>query len=145
MDTQRRLVEGLAGRYTIEGLLGEGGMAQVYRARDVKHNRHVALKVLRPEISAALGTERFLREIDLAASLNHPNILALHDSGEANGLLYFVMPLMEGESLRARLDREGRLPFDEALRIASEIGSALDYAHERGLVHRDIKPENILS
>ena len=144
MEIKRRLEEGLAGRYTISRLLGEGGMALVYLAEDVKHRRPVALKVLRPEISAALGTERFLREIDVAAGLNHPNILALHDSGEANGLLYFVMPLMEGESLRALLDREGRVPLAEALRIAEEIASALDYAHERGLVHRDIKPENIL-
>ena len=144
MEIQRRLAEGLAGRYTISRLLGEGGMALVYLAEDVKHHRPVALKVLRPEISAALGTERFLREIDVAAGLNHPNILALHDSGEANGLLYFVMPLMEGESLRARLDREGQVPLAEALRIAEEIASALDYAHEQGLVHRDIKPENIL-
>jgi len=144
METRKRLERGLAGRYTIEQLLGEGGMAQVYLAEDLKHHRPVALKVLRPEVSAALGTERFLREIDVAAGLNHPNILALHDSGEAEGLLYFVMPYVEGESLRARLDREGRLPLAESLRIAEEIGSALDYAHERGLVHRDIKPENIL-
>jgi serine/threonine-protein kinase len=119
-------------------------MALVYLAEDLKHHREVALKVLRPEISAALGTERFLREIDVAAGLNHPNILALHDSGEADGLLYFVMPFVEGESLRARLDREGRLSLEEALRIAEEIGSALEYAHRQGLVHRDIKPENIL-
>jgi serine/threonine-protein kinase len=119
-------------------------MAQVYLAEDLKHHRPVALKVLRPEISAALGTERFLREIDVAARLNHPNILALHDSGESEGLLYFVMPFVEGESLRARLDREGPLPLAEVLRIAEQIGSALDYAHERGLVHRDIKPENVL-
>lgn len=144
MDVQDRLARGLAGRYTVERLLGAGGMAQVFLAQDLKHRRPVALKVLRPEVSAAVGTERFLREIDVAAGLNHPNILALHDSGEADGLLYFVMPFVEGESLRARLNREGRLPLPEALRIAEEIGSALDYAHERGLVHRDIKPENIL-
>lgn len=144
MEVQRRLEEGLAGRYTISGTLGEGGMAQVYLAEDLKHHRPVALKVLRPEISAALGTERFLREIDVAARLNHPNILALHDSGEVDGLLYFVMPLMEGESLRARLDREGHVPLPEVLRIGEQIASALDYAHQQGLVHRDIKPENIL-
>ena len=119
-------------------------MALVFEAEDLKHGRPVALKVLRPEISTALGTERFLREIEVAAGLNHPNILALHDSGEADGLLYFVMPRVEGESLRNRLDREGRLPVDEAIRIACEIGDALDYAHSRGLVHRDIKPENVL-
>lgn len=144
METLDRLRRGLTGRYDIQRLLGEGGMAQVYLAEDLKHHRPVALKVLRPDLSAAVGTERFLREIDLAAGLNHPNILALHDSGEADGLLYFVMPYVDGGSLRARLDRDGPLPLDEALRIAEEMGSALDYAHERGLVHRDIKPENIL-
>jgi TolB-like protein/Tfp pilus assembly protein PilF/tRNA A-37 threonylcarbamoyl transferase component Bud32 len=144
MEIEQRLEKGLAGRYRILRLLGEGGMAQVYLAEDLKHHRQVALKVLRPEISAALGRERFLREIDVAAGLNHPNILALHDSGDADGLLYFVMPFVEGESLRARLDREGSLPFADALRIAEEIGGALDYAHERGWVHRDIKPENVL-
>jgi len=144
METKDRLQRGLAGRYTVERLLGEGGMAEVYLAQDLKHHRPVALKVLRPEVSAALGNERFRREIDLAARLNHSNILALHDSGEADGLLYFVMPYVEGGSLRVRLVREGRILLGEALRIAEEIASALDYAHERGLVHRDIKPENIL-
>jgi serine/threonine-protein kinase len=144
MEIRKRLERGLADRYRVSRLVGEGGMAQVYLAEDLKHHRPVALKVLRPEISAALGTERFLREIDVAARLNHPNILALHDSGESEGLLYFVMPFVEGESLRARLDREGPLPLAEVLRIAEQIGSALDYAHDRELVHRDIKPENVL-
>jgi len=144
MDTQRRLDHALEGHYRIERQLGEGGMATVYLAEDLKHKRPVALKVLRPDLSAMLGTERFLREIEVVARLNHPNILALHDSGEADGLLYFVMPFVEGESLRARLDREGRLPLEEAVRITREVGDALQYAHEQGLVHRDVKPENIL-
>ena len=119
-------------------------MAVVYLAEDLKHHRKVAIKVLRPELSAAMGPERFLREIEIAAQLNHPNILALHDSGEADGVLYFVMPFVEGESLRDRLEREGQLSLDDAVRITSEVASALGYAHERGVVHRDIKPENIL-
>ncbi len=119
-------------------------MAVVYLAEDLKHRRPVAIKVLRPELSAVLGAGRFLREIEVVAHLNHPNILGLHDSGEADGLLYFVMPYVEGESLRARLDRESRLPVEDAIRISREIGDALQYAHEQGLVHRDIKPENIL-
>ena len=144
MDTDQRLREALAGRYRVERLLGEGGMALVFLAEDLKHRRHVAIKVLRPEVSAALGTERFLREIEVAARLNHPNILSLYDSGEADGLLYFVMPRVEGESLRERLDRARHLTFDDAFRITMEIGNALEYAHGLGLVHRDIKPENIL-
>ncbi len=119
-------------------------MAVVYLAEDLKHHRKVAIKVLRPELSAAMGPERFLREIEIAAQLNHPNILGLHDSGEADGVLYFVMPFVEGESLRDRLDREGQLSLDDAVQITSEVGSALGYAHERGVVHRDIKPENVL-
>jgi TolB-like protein/Tfp pilus assembly protein PilF len=144
MDIQRRLQAALRVRYRIDRLLGEGGMALVYLAEDLKHGRPVALKVLRPEVSMAVGTERFLREIEIAARLNHPNVLALHDSGEADGLLFFVMPFLEGESLRGRLEREGHLSLGEALRIATEIGDALDYAHAHGLVHRDVKPENVL-
>lgn len=144
MDPILLLQDALAQRYRIKGLLGEGGMALVYEAEDLKHGRTVAIKVLRPEVSAGLGPQRFRREIEVAARLNHPNILGLHDSGEAEGLFYFVMPFVEGESLRARLDREPRLSLDEVQRIIGQIGSALDYAHRQGLVHRDIKPENIL-
>jgi serine/threonine-protein kinase len=119
-------------------------MATVYLARDRKHDRFVAVKVLRPELAAALGTERFLREIQIAAKLSHPHILPLYDSGEADGLLFFVMPYVEGESLRQRLEREGRLPVATAVQLAAEVAAALDYAHQQGIVHRDIKPENIL-
>ncbi len=144
MDHEGRLARALADRYRIEREIGSGGMATVYLAEDLKHRRPVAIKVLRPELSAALGTERFTREIEVVAGLNHPNILGLHDSGEADGVLYFVMPFVEGESLRARLEREPTLPLEEAVRITREIGDALEFAHEHGLVHRDIKPENIL-
>src|SRR5437867_2920008 len=119
-------------------------MATVYLARDRKHDRPVAVKVLRPELAAALGPERFLREIKLAARLTHPHILPLHDSGEADGFLFYVMPYVEGESLRDRLTRERQLPQDDALRIATEVAGALAYAHSHGVVHRDIKPENIM-
>src|SRR5256886_1097208 len=119
-------------------------MATVYLARDLRHGRLVAIKVLRPEIAAALGPERFLREIEVAARLTHPHILPLHDSGQAGGSLYYVMPYIEGESLRDRLEREGQLPLEEALRITREVASALSYAHGHDVVHRDIKPENIL-
>src|SRR5437899_3067815 len=119
-------------------------MATVYLARDLKHGRLVAIKVLRPEIAAALGPERFLREIEVAARLTHPHILALHDSGQAGGSLYYVVPYLEGESLRDRLEREGPLPLEEGLRITREVASALSYAHGHDVVHRDIKPENIL-
>src|SRR5213083_3264889 len=139
-----RLHQALAGRYTIERELGRGGMATVYLARDLKHDRPVALKVLRPELAAVLGAERFLREIRLTAQLQHPHILTLIDSGEADGFLYYVMPYVEGDSLRQRLQREGQLPLDEALRITRAIASALDFAHGRGVIHRDIKPENIM-
>lgn len=139
-----RLRAALAGRYQIERELGQGGMAVVFLARDLKHDRRVALKVLRPEVSASLGPERFLREIKLAAGLAHPHILPLHDSGEADGLLYYVMPFAEGESLRERLVREGRLSLGPALAIFGEVADALGYAHAQGVVHRDIKPENIL-
>ena len=143
-DPSERLAAALAGRYTIERELGAGGMATVYLAQDLKHNRKVALKVLRPELAAALGHERFLREITTTANLRHPHILPLYDSGEADGFLFYVMPLVEGESLRDRLDREKQLSIDDALGIAREVADALGYAHERGVIHRDIKPENIL-
>src|SRR5437667_1143026 len=143
-DLSERVRASLAGRYTIERELGRGGMATVYVARDLKHDRPVALKVLRPELAAVLGAERFLREIRLTAQLQHPHILTLIDSGEADGFLYYVMPYVEGESLRQRLEREGQLPLDEALRITGAIASALDFAHGRGVIHRDIKPENIM-
>ena len=143
-DDLSRLTAALADRFAIERELGRGGMATVYLARDLKHDRQVAVKVLRPELAAALGTERFLREIQTVAKLSHPHILQLHDSGEADGFLYFVMPLIEGESLRQRLEREGRLPVATAVQLATEIAAALDYAHHQGIVHRDIKPENIL-
>src|SRR3989449_2515850 len=119
-------------------------MATVYLARDVKHDRPVALKVLRPELAAVVGAERFLREIRLTAQLQHPHILTLIDSGEADGFLYYVMPYVEGESLRQRLEREGQLPLDDALQITRAIASALDFAHGHGVIHRDIKPENIM-
>ena len=119
-------------------------MATVYLGEDVKHHREVAVKVLHPELGEILGKERFLREIEIAAGLSHPHILPLFDSGEADGFLFFVMPLAEDESLRERLDREKQLPIDNALRIAREVADALSYAHEHGVVHRDIKPENIL-
>lgn len=139
-----RLEQALGSRYRVERELGQGGMAVVFLAHDARHERAVAVKVLRPEISAEIGAERFLREIKLAAGLTHPHILPVYDSGEADGLLFYVMPSMEGRSLRERLDRERQLPLEESLRIAREVASALDYAHRRRVVHRDIKPENIL-
>jgi serine/threonine protein kinase len=138
------LERALTDRYRIDRELGAGGMATVYLAEDRKHHRRVALKVLRPELAHALGPERFLREITTTASLRHPNILPLYDSGEAGAFLYYVMPFIEGESLRARLDAEKQLPLEDALHIACEVADALSYAHGRGVVHRDIKPENIL-
>jgi serine/threonine-protein kinase len=134
----------LASRYRIERVIGEGGMATVYLAEDLKHKRQVAVKVMRPELAATLGTDRFLREVEIAAQLNHPNILPMHDSGDADGVLYYVMPFVEGESLAARLQREGELPVPVALRIGREVAEALAYAHKRGVIHRDIKPANIL-
>src|SRR5881227_369957 len=144
IDPLARVQAALAGRYTIERELGRGGMATVYLAQDRKHHRQVAIKVLKPELAAALGPERFLREIDTAARLNHPHILPLHDSGQAGGFLYYVMHYIEGESLRDRLEREGPLPLEDALRITRDVTSALSYAHSHDVVHRDIKPENIL-
>ncbi|HTS89874.1 MAG TPA: protein kinase [Gemmatimonadales bacterium] len=134
----------LADRYRIEQELGRGGMATVYLAQDLKHERRVAIKVLRPELAAVIGAERFLREIKTIATLQHPHILGLIDSGEVEGTAYYVMPFVEGESLRDRLQREKQLPITEAVRIASEVAGALDYAHRHDVVHRDIKPENIL-
>jgi len=143
-DAVQRLSAALSDRYTIERELGAGGMATVYLAHDVRHDRRVALKVLRPELSAILGAERFLAEIKTTANLQHPHILSLFDSGEADGLVYYVMPYVEGESLRDRLAREQQLPVEDAVRIAREVADALQYAHTQGVVHRDIKPENIL-
>src|SRR5881397_4057293 len=137
-----RLRAALADRYAIDRELGRGGMATVFLARDVKHDRSVAIKVLRPELAAALGAERFLPEIEIAARLTPPPILPLKDSGEKNGFLYYVMPYLEGESLRDRLNREPQLPVEEAVRIGREVASALSYAHSHDVVHRDIKPEN---
>ena len=144
VDDLSRLRTVLADRFDIQRELGRGGMATVYLARDRKLDRLVALKVLLPEIAAALGPARFLREIQIAAKLSHPHILQLYDSAEVDGRLFYVMPYVEGESLRQRLDREPRLPVAEAVRLAAEIAGALDYAHRQGIVHRDIKPENIL-
>jgi TolB-like protein/tRNA A-37 threonylcarbamoyl transferase component Bud32 len=134
----------LAAHYRIERVLGEGGMATVYLAEDVKHHRKVAVKVMRPELAATLGAERFLREVEIAAKLSHPHILPMHDSGEIGGFLYYAMPYVEGESLRERLHRDHQLPVDEALQLARETAEALGYAHRRGIVHRDIKPANVL-
>jgi tetratricopeptide (TPR) repeat protein len=143
-DSLERLKSSLADRYRIERELGHGGMATVYLAHDLKHRRHVALKVLRPELARALGSARFLREIEIAAQLAHPHIVPLLDSGEADGFLYYVMPFVDGESLRARLNRETQLPVDDAIAITRQVADALQYAHRSDILHRDIKPENIL-
>ncbi len=143
-DPITRLNAALEGRYRIESQLGEGGMATVYLADDLKHERKVALQVLKPELAAVVGAERFLAEIKTTANLQHPHILPLFDSGEADGYLYYVMPFIDGETLRERLDREKQLGVDESVRIARDVADALDYAHGRGVVHRDVKPENIL-
>lgn len=144
LTEEERLHAALGGRYTFTGALGAGGMATVYRATDIKHQRPVAIKVFRSELAQSIGTERFLREIEIAARLQHPRIVPLYDSGDIDGILYFVMPLIEGESLRELLSREKKLPLEEALRITREVASALAYAHAHGIVHRDIKPDNIM-
>jgi len=140
----KRLHTALADRYDVQHELGRGGMAVVYQGRDLKHNRAVAIKVLRPELGVTLGPERFLREIQIAARLSHPHIVPLYDSGDVGGMLYYVMPFLDGPSLRVRLERDGRLPMEEACRIAEEVAGALSYAHDQGVMHRDIKPENVL-
>ena len=139
-DAPEPFAAALADRYRVERELGRGGMATVYLARDLKHDRPVALKVLRPELGASLGPERFLLEISIAARLQHPHILPVHDSGESAGRLWYTMPYVEGQSLRQRLAREGQLSLDEALRIATQVLSALGYAHAHCVIHRDIKP-----
>ena len=139
-----RIRYALAERYQVTRELGAGGMSVVFLATDTRHERQVALKVLLPEIAIGIGEERFLREIRLTAGLQHPHILPLFDSGSADGFLYYVMPYVEGESLRDRLEREGRLAIADAVRLATEVADALDYAHAHGIVHRDIKPQNIL-
>jgi len=139
-----RLATALAGRYQIEREIGRGGMATVHLARDLRHGRRVAIKVLREELAAAVGAERFLEEIRVTASLQHPHILPLFDSGSAEGLVWYVMPFVEGETLRSRLARERRLPVDDALQLVREMADALEYAHRHGVVHRDVKPENVL-
>jgi len=144
MNMPERLTAALSSSYRLERELGAGGMATVYLAEDLKHDRKVALKVLRPELAAVIGAERFLKEIKVTANLQHPHILGLIDSGEVDGLLWYAMPFVEGESLRDRLQREKQLPIPEAVRIATEVAGALDYAHRHGVIHRDIKPENIL-
>ena len=143
-DALDRLKSALSDRYTVERELGSGGMATVYLAEDLKLHRKVALKVLKPELAATLGPDRFLQEIDIAAKLNHPHILGLFDCGEADGFLYYVMPYIEGESLREKLAKEGELPVGDAVRILKEVVDALAEAHSSGVVHRDIKPENVM-
>jgi len=143
-ELPRHLADALADRYRFEREIGAGGMATVYLAHDLRHDRSVAVKVLRPELAAVIGAERFLAEIKTTAALQHPHILPLFDSGQADGFLFYVMPLIEGESLRDRLNREHQLSVEDSVRLAKEIGSALDYAHRHGVIHRDIKPENIL-
>ncbi|MGW8267386.1 MAG: protein kinase domain-containing protein, partial [Longimicrobiales bacterium] len=144
MKDQERLSEALADRYRIEREIGTGGMATVYLAEDLKHHRKVAVKVMAPELTTSLGPERFLREVEISARLDHPHIIPLYDSGEADGFLFYVMPFVEGESLRARLERERQLPLADAISIAREVADALSYAHNHDVIHRDIKPANIL-
>ncbi|MCH7716758.1 MAG: serine/threonine protein kinase, partial [Gemmatimonadetes bacterium] len=143
-EITQKLTTALADRYKIERHLGEGGMANVYLAEDLKHHRKVAVKVLRPELAAVLGAERFVQEIETTANLQHPHILPLHDSGDADGFLYYVMPFIDGETLRDKLNRETQLGIEEAVSITTAIADALDYAHRNNVIHRDIKPENIL-
>ncbi|HEY8311187.1 MAG TPA: serine/threonine-protein kinase, partial [Gemmatimonadaceae bacterium] len=144
MTAAERLAAALADRYTIERELGQGGMATVYLAADLKHDRQVAIKVLKPELAAVLGADRFVQEIKTTAALQHPNILPLFDSGTADGFLFYVMPFVEGETLRTKLDRETQLGIEESVNITAEVADALGYAHRHGVIHRDIKPENIL-
>src|SRR5512142_945807 len=139
-----RLATALSERYRIERELGRGGMATVYLAHDLKHDRKVAVKVLKAELAAVLGAERFVVEIKTTAALQHPHILPLFDSGTADGFLYYVMPYIDGETLRSKLDRESQLGIEESVRIVTQVADALDYAHRHGVIHRDIKPENIL-
>ncbi len=139
-----RLSTALADRYAIDREIGAGGMATVYLAEDLKHRRPVAVKVLHPHLAGSLGPERFLREIRIAARLQHPHIVPLYDSGQAGDLLYYVMPYVEGESLRQRLERERQLPLEDAVLVARAVAAALDYAHRQQVVHRDIKPENVM-
>ena len=143
-ETADRLNKALAGRYTIEREIGQGGMATVFLARDLRHDRRVALKLLRADLGAVVGVERFLAEIRVTANLQHPNLLPLFDSGGTDGTLFYVMPFVDGKSLRHRLEREKQLPVDEAVRITVAVAGALDYAHKQGVIHRDLKPENIL-
>jgi serine/threonine-protein kinase len=141
-DAAARLTAALADRYRLERELGHGGMATVYLAHDLRHDRPVAIKVLKPELAASLGAERFLHEIRTTANLQHPHILPLHDSGQVESTVFYVMPVVDGETLRDRLSREKQLPVEDAVRIASQVAGALDYAHRHGVIHRDIKPEN---
>ncbi len=143
-DPLPRLSAALADKYRVERELGQGGMATVYLAQDIKHDRKVALKVLKPELAAVIGADRFVVEIKTTAALQHPHILPLFDSGTADGFLYYVMPFIDGETLRSKLDRETQLGIEEAVRITMAVADALDYAHRHGVIHRDIKPENIL-
>ena len=143
-DILSELKAALSERYTVEREIGRGGMATVYLAQDVRHKRPVAVKLLHPQLALSLGSDRFLREIEIAAGLQHSHIVPLYDSGRAGELLYYVMPFIDGESLRQRLDREGRLPLEDALQLARAVASALDYAHRHQIVHRDIKPENVM-
>jgi serine/threonine protein kinase len=143
-DVREQLQSSLGKTYPLEREIGRGGMATVYLAQDTKHHRSVALKVLHPELAATLGSERFLREIQIAARLQHPHIMPLYDSGQAHALLYYVMPFVEGESLRDRLNHGSPLPVEDAVRIGRDLAAALDYAHRQGVVHRDIKPENVM-
>jgi serine/threonine-protein kinase len=144
MMIEERLRASLVERYRLERELGQGGMATVYLAQDLRHDRQVAIKVLRPELAAVLGAERFVQEIKTTAALNHPHILPLFDSGEASGFLYYVMPYIQGETIRQKLNRETQFGIDEAVKITAEVADALHYAHQHGVIHRDIKPENIL-
>jgi serine/threonine protein kinase len=144
VELPEQLQQSFRGTYELERTLGAGGMATVYLARDLRHGRDVALKVLHPDLGSALGPERFQREIRLAARLQHPHILTVLDSGESAGRLWFTMPFVEGESLRDRLARERQLPIADAVRIATQAAQALQYAHQHGVIYRDIKPENLL-